>query len=63
MLVVLVIPVVVTPDDYPVATILVPATVQSAVMSIELGARAAVIAIVVVAVASNPEANTLRVRH
>ena len=59
----LVIPIVVmvTSDDYSIATMLVPAAVQSAVMSVELGARA--VTAIVIAIASDPNAKALCVRH
>src|SRR5216684_7061597 len=62
----LVVPVVTTPDDdHSVAIMLVPAAVQPAVMSIELGTRTAeVIAVaIVVPVASDPEPETFSARY
>jgi hypothetical protein len=60
----------VTPDDYSVAIMVVPAAMQSAV-AIEFDTRAAVITVaiavimvaIIVAVAADAETETLSVRH
>src|ERR1700676_656799 len=63
----LVVPVMVTLDDYrSVAVMVVPATMQPTVMLVELGARPAVvitIAVVIISVAADPEAETLSACH
>jgi len=60
----LVVPVVVTLDDYrSVAIVVVPAAMQPAIMHVELRARAAIVvtvAIIVIPVAADAEAKALR---
>jgi hypothetical protein len=60
----LVVPVTVTFNDYCSVTILiVPAAMVPTVMSIELGARAAIVITVVISIASESEAETLGARY
>jgi hypothetical protein len=59
----LVIPVMMTPNDYPsVAIMPVPVAMEPTIMSVELGARAAIV-ITVFSVASDAEAKTLCTRN
>jgi len=54
----------VTPNDYrPVAIAIVPAAMVAAVMSVELGTRAAIVITVIVSVAAEPETESLGARH
>jgi hypothetical protein len=59
----LVIPVMMTPDDYrSVAIVSVPVAMEPTIMSVELGARAAIVITIIVPVASDPETETLCAR-
>jgi len=50
----------VTPNDYrSVAIAIVPAAMVAAVMSVELGTRAAIVITVIVSVATEPETKSL----